>query len=163
MYCEESRCFVDRLEWKYASKQKQKPTCCSYRSCVSVYVNLGFDNSIPAELLCEEVLHSSTPDELGKGTGKPKGIRQPGCVAALAEFRLEITLAKKELSDQGFTRRHVRVILNPGATNRLEPAVQNFLFDLLVQGWGTTMHDVRRDQRNKEMARLFKPFELLRL
>ena len=90
------------------------PSECSVREVIDV---------VPAELLREETAHTSQPAylrDLGRVT---KSIRKPKGGAPLAKMALEEPLTIEKLSYQRLSTRHVCIMFNPTATNRLEMAL----------------------------------------
>jgi len=87
----------------------------------------------PRKLLRKEVVHPSKPDKLRKGTSQAETVRQPRSLATDSKPALEETLTEDELTGETFTRRHVRVVLYPRATDRVELSFENLGFDALEQ------------------------------
>ena len=80
-------------------------------------------------LLREEILHPRLSQYLRKLTGVTERIWQPCLFTVLAEPRLEVSLAIQVLPDQTLPARHVRVVLEPSASNGVESVVLDVLFD----------------------------------
>lgn len=76
----------------------------------------------PRQFLSEEIIHSSTPDQLRQRSRQPKRIRKPRRVASLAELGFEITLPEEELTNQRLSRGHIGVVFDPGTTDGVELA-----------------------------------------
>ena len=89
----------------------------------------------PRKLLRKEVVHPREPDKLGKCTSQTKSVRQPRGLAADSESALEETLTEDELTSKPFARRHIGVVFNPGAPDRVELSLEDLGLDAFEQLW----------------------------
>ena len=87
----------------------------------------------PRQLLREEILHPRQPYQLGIRAGEAERIRQPRRLAPHPKARLEVLLAVEELPDQCLAGGHVGVVLDPGAADELEFALEDLLLDALEE------------------------------
>src|SRR5215212_10809985 len=73
----------------------------------------------PVELVGEEALHPSTPEQLRERRREPEGVGQPGHPRAMAELLLEIPLAIEHLAHHRLAGGDLAVRLHPRAAYRL--------------------------------------------
>jgi hypothetical protein len=83
--------------------------------------------------LGKEPLHPGTSHQLWNGTGKAERVRQPSSAAANAKPRLEVTLAKRHLSNERFSGRHIAIMFDPGTPNGFKKSLLNLGFDCIEE------------------------------
>src|SRR5690348_9748364 len=85
---------------------------------------------VPGELLCYEGIEPGFAIDLRQLPGVTKAIRIPAYLHIHTEFVLEKPLADEDLTNHGFTVRHVEVRLDPHAAHQLPASFTDALLNL---------------------------------